>query len=115
MSLRIGYTLKTIALVMATLAACLWLAWMVGDFMLSRNVLPSDWLANQRWPLFIWRMVLIAALIAAWPHLCRWWVKERPLSDERWQQLLAFRWRLAGLLLLTELFIVQGFPLKFIG
>ena len=117
MSGRITYTLKTIAVVTAALAACFGLAWMLGGFMLSRGLLPSDWLASVRWPLFVWRMMFIAALFFAWPKLCRWYVHRQRIAIEepKWQALQAYRWRLVALLLVAELVIVQGFPLKFLG
>lgn len=51
--------------------------------------------------LAIWRLVLYAALVAAWPRLCR------RLADER---LGGQRWQVAIGLLLYELLLVQNIP-----
>lgn len=61
--------------------------------------------------LAIWRLALIALVIAFWRPLCKRIARLRDLAECELHTLLAHRWTLAVVLLLTELIVVQRLPL----
>lgn len=61
--------------------------------------------------LAIWRLGLIALVVAFWCPLCERIARWRDLADYELHTLLAHRWTVAVALLLTELVVVQRLPL----
>ncbi len=59
----------------------------------------------------IWRLATITMVIAFWRPLCERIARWRDLADYELHTLLAHRWTLAVVLLLTELIVVQRLPL----
>lgn len=59
--------------------------------------------------LVIWRLALIAVVVALWRPLCL--ARRRDLADYELKALLTHRWTVAVAFLLTELIVVQRLPL----
>ncbi len=59
----------------------------------------------------IWRLALITMVIAFWHPLCERIARWRHLAAREINALLAHRWTVAVVLLLTELIVVQRLPL----
>ena len=58
------------------------------------------------------RWTLIGGLALGWPRLCRGWVRARNLSHLEAHQLITFRWRIVGWLVVIELILGQGVFIK---
>lgn len=58
------------------------------------------------------RWTLIGGLGLGWPQLCRGWVRARNLSHLEAHQLITFRWRIVGWLVVIELILGEGLLIK---
>jgi len=88
----------------AGLALFIWSRFETPDRIASRLQTVEPYLA-------IWRLGLIALVIAFWRPLCERIARWRDLADYELHTLLAHQWTVAVVLLLTELIVVQRLPL----
>lgn len=58
--------------------------------------------------LILWRIILFALVIGAWPHGVDWLATRRNWPSARRQALLGLRWRVAAWWALLELFLAQN-------
>ncbi|MGH7263094.1 MAG: hypothetical protein ACREYE_00100 [Gammaproteobacteria bacterium] len=110
---------KRVALRLAMLVGFLVITFGTGLGLLlwSQSAPPSEisrTLASLRPWLFVWRLLLLGALIGLWPALCRRVVRWRNLAEPELNRLLAARWTVAAWLLALELLLGQNVVGKFV-
>ncbi len=69
--------------------------------------------SSQPW-LFVWRLLLLGALIGFWPAFCRRVARWRNLTEPELNRLLAARWTVAAWVLALELLLGQNVVGKFV-
>lgn len=90
----------------------------LGLLLWSQSEPPSEIsrkLASLRPWLFVWRLLLLVALIGFWPAFCRCVARWRNLAEPELNRLLAARWTVAAWLLALELLLGQNVVGKFIN
>ena len=111
---------KRVALRLAMLVGFLVITFGTGLGLLlwSQSEPPSEIsrkLASLRPWLFVWRLLLLGALIGFWPAFCRRVARWRNLAEPELNRLLAARWTVAAWLLALELVLAQNVVGKFIN
>jgi hypothetical protein len=65
--------------------------------------------------LTIWRWTLILAVVIFWRPLVRFLVRMGRIDESRYDEVVGFRWRMLGWLVVLELVLVQDVAIEFLS
>lgn len=67
----------------------------------------TQWLESSKFTLTLWRLLLFLILIGGWRYWSELYAYWTSLSDEQFEKMLDYRWRVAAWLLIMEMIFSQ--------